>query len=202
MKRPKFKILTGAALTRYLKKHPKLARAAAHARVHLLRVRVRIRYPKPKSGLSKRALALATHYIGTKEHPAGSNVTLFGQWYGIQHAPWCAIFVSYVLSHVGRPFKYSYVPSIVADARAGKNGLRVIPATAVNSALAKGHPVLVCYDWTRDGTADHVGFAKQVVGGFVHAVEGNTGDADWSNGGEVLAETRPLSLVQAFVEVL
>jgi hypothetical protein len=197
----KFKILTGKPLARYIKAHPGLAKrlAANHARI--LRLRVRVRHPKPKAGLSKRALALATHYIGTKEYPAGSNVTLFGKWYGEVGVPWCAIFVSYVLSHVGRPFKYAYVPAIVADARAGKNGLRVIPATAVNAALAAGHPVLVCYDWTRDGTADHVGFAKQVVGGYVHAVEGNTGDANWSNGGEVLAETRPLSLVQAFVEV-
>jgi hypothetical protein len=197
----KFRIIKGAALAKWLKAHPRFAAAAAKRHAQILQLRVRVQHPKPKAGLSKRALALASHYIGTKEYPAGSNVTLFGKWYGEAGVPWCAIFVSYVLSHVGRPFKYSYVPAIVADARAGKNGLRVIPATAVNAALAKGHPVLVCYDWTRDGTADHVGFAKEVVGGYVHAVEGNTGDANWSNGGEVLAETRPLSLVQAFVEV-
>lgn len=195
----KYKILTGAALAKYLKRHPKLAHAAAANHAAILRLRVRVRHPANRA---KRALKLAEHYIGTKEYPAGSNLTLFGKWYGENGVAWCAIFVSYILSHTGRPFKIAFVPYIVGQARKNLGGLRVIPATAVNAALAAGHPVLACFDWTGDGTADHVGFAKQVVGGMVHTVEGNTGDANWSNGGEVLAETRPLSLVQAFVEVL
>jgi hypothetical protein len=199
---PKYRILTGKALHAYLKTHPRLARALVRAHVRALRVRIRVRHPRPKAGLSHRALALASHFVGVKEYPAGSNLTVFGRWYGENGVPWCAIFVSYILSHVGRPFKYAYVPSIVADARAGKNGLRAIPASAVNAAVAAGHPVLACYDWERDGTADHVEFAIEVVAGVVHAVGGNTGPTDWSNGGEVARETRALSLVQAFVEVL
>jgi hypothetical protein len=198
----KFKILKGAALQKWLKAHPKFAAAAAHRHAQILQLRVRVRHPRTHAGLSKRALALARHYIGTKEYPAGSNVTLFGKWYGEVGVPWCAIFVSYVLSHTGRPFKYAYVPSIVADARSGKNGLRAIPSARVNAAIAAGHPVLVTYDWNHDGTADHVGFATGVSNGYVTAVEGNTGDANWSNGGEVLKETRPLGLVEQFVEVL
>lgn len=197
----KYKILTGAALQAWLKNHPKTARLLAAHRAAVLRLRVRIRHPKPKSE-AQRALALAAHYIGTKEYPAGSNVTLFGKWYGEVGVPWCAIFVSYILSHVGRPFKQAYVPTIVQLARDKKAGLHVIEASAVNSTIAAGHPVLVTYDWNKDGVADHVGFAKQVIGGNVVAIEGNTGDANWSNGGEVLQETRLLSLVEAFVAVM
>jgi hypothetical protein len=196
----KYRILTGKALSAYLKHHPRLARAAARARIRMLRIRIRIRHPQRKS-VSRRALALASHFVGTKEYPAGSNLTIFGRWYGENGVPWCAIFVSYVLSHVGRPFKYAYVPAIVADARANKNGLSVIAPSAVNAALAAGRPVLACYDWNHDGVADHVGFVTSYSGGQVHAIEGNTGDANWSNGGEVMRESRAVQLVEALVRV-
>jgi hypothetical protein len=170
---PKFRILQGKALAAYLKHHPRLTRA----------------------------LALAAHFVGTKEYPAGSNVTVFGRWYGENRVPWCAIFVSYILSRTGRPFKYAYVPSIVADARAKKNGLSVIAPAAVNATLRAGHPVLACYDWNSDGVADHVGLVTSYAAGQIHAIEGNTGSADWSNGGEVLRESRPIQLVEALVKV-
>lgn len=198
----KFKILRGAALKGWLKRHPGVAHRLAKSHARILQLRVRVRHPKPKLGLAKRALALAEHYNGLKESPAGSNITLFGKWYGENGVPWCAIFVSYILSHVGRPFKFAYVPAIVAAARAKQSGLRVIPASAVNAAIAAGHPVLNCYDWNHDGEADHVEFAKKVVGNQVYAIGGNTGPSDWSNGGEVANEVRDVSLVQAFVEVL
>lgn len=199
----KYKILSGKALQRYLKKHPKVALAAARAHSRILRLRVRVRHPRPKANLSHRALALAGHYVGTKEYPAGSNMTLFGRWFGMNRVPWCAIFVSYILSHVGRRFRESYVPHIVEVARAHEGGLSVIPASEVNKTLAAGFPVLTCFDWTHDGTADHVGFtvAVDAKAQVVHTIEGNTGDSNWSNGGEVLRETRALSLVQAFVKV-
>ena len=198
----KFKILTGAKLQKWLKGHPGVAHRLAKAHARVLRLRVRVRHPRPKAGLAKRALALAEHYNGLKERPAGSNITLFGRWFGMNGVAWCAIFVSYILSHTGRPFRYSYVPTIVSDAESHKNGLRVIAPSAVNAAIAAGHPVLACYDWTHDGTADHVEFVKRIVGGNVEAIGGNTGPADWSNGGEVANEVRPISYVQRFVEVL
>ena len=39
--------------------------------------------------------------------------------------PWCAIFVSYCISHSGHEWKYSYVPAICGDAVQGKNGMSV-----------------------------------------------------------------------------
>jgi len=35
---------------------------------------------------------------GYKESPAGSNTTKFGEWYGMDHHAWCAMFVSWVYS--------------------------------------------------------------------------------------------------------
>lgn len=159
--------------------------------------------PKPHRGnLARKALHLAATQIGVKENPAGSNHTKYGVWYGADHEPWCAIFVSWVLTHSGRPFKYAYVPAIVADALNTKNGLRAIPFKHVQAHLNQGVPVLACYDWEHNGTADHVGFVEKVIdGASFRAIEGNTGDTNLSNGGEVMNPVRPANLVQAFVAV-
>jgi len=184
---------TGRGLAAWLKHNGKRVTFA------VVTAKAKVKHPTNRA---HRALDLAAHFVGLKEHPAGSNIQMFGKWYGENGVPWCAIFISYVLSHVGRPFKYAFVPAIVADARAAKNGLRPLTKDRVNAAIAAGHPVLACYDWNHDGQADHVEFVSSVTGATVHAIGGNTGPADWSNGGEVAREARPISYVEQFVEVL
>lgn len=162
---------------------------------------------KKKPSLGARALALAATKVGVKENPPGSNHTAFGVWYGMDHEPWCAIFVSWVLSHVGRAFRYSYVPAIVADAKNHKDGLSVISYHKVSDALKAGHVVLACYDWPGEspGVADHVGFVSKVVNASsFEAIEGNTtssASGSQSNGGEVCRKVRSPVDVQAFVLV-
>lgn len=154
-------------------------------------------------GLYKRAITLASHYIGVKESPYGSNRQEFGAWYGMNGVPWCAIFVSFILSHVGHNFRYSYVPAIVYDARLSRNSMHVLPYSDVAHAISVGHAVLACYDWNHDGTADHVEFVERVEGAYFSAVGGNTAPpgGNQSNGGEVCRNTRYPSEVQAFVVV-
>ena len=158
---------------------------------------------KPKMSLGRRALAYLASHLGETESPAGSNrVPWASLWYGIV-GPWCAMSVSRAYVAAGskafqRGRHYSYVPYIVADARAGRNNL----------ALTR-HPEpgdLVCYDWNHDGVADHVGLFEAWItpGARFHAVEGNTSSDDHgsqSNGGGVYRRQRDASLVQAFVHV-
>src|SRR4029077_6445107 len=51
--------------------------------------------PGPTKSTRERALAACITHLGEKESPAGSNNTPFGQWYGVQSQPWCAIFQTY-----------------------------------------------------------------------------------------------------------
>lgn len=93
--------------------------------------------------------------------------------------------------------RYAYVPFIVDDARAGRNGLHL-----TNDPI-KGD--LVCYDWNDDGEADHVGFFDHWLdrsAGTFATVEGNTSMTNQSNGGAVMQRQRSKSDVQAFVRVL
>lgn len=164
-----------------------------------LRLSQKIVQKRAPQNLGANALAHARLYLGQHESPAGSNKQPFGAWYGANGVPWCAIFVSYCYVQAGsKAFaagsRYAYVPYIVNDARAGRNGLSVTR-----------HPEpgdLVCYDWGHDGEADHVGLFQswKDTAGFT-AIEGNTAVGNDSNGGQVMQRSRQRIQVVAFVRV-
>lgn len=157
-----------------------------------------------------RALEIARKQaaLGVTEKPAGSNLTPYGKWYGVQGQPWCAIFVSWCFDQA-KPFflfnwvrfKYAYCPFVVADAKAGRNGLRVVAWSDVRPGD------LVLFDWPGEspGTADHIGIVSKVINrtsGLFETVEGNTSNGgSQDNGGAVLVKQRQTSLVQVFVRV-
>lgn len=145
---------------------------------------------QPGSSAAER-LEKAESQVGYKESPASSNQNKYGDWYGMNGVPWCAIFCSWCDQTGGRPtrsfvcgMRYSYVPYIVSDARLGKNGL------SVTSSPKPGD--LVCYDWSGDGEHDHVGIVQSSPDGRGNfwAVEGNTSTSDNSNGGQVMERNR------------
>jgi hypothetical protein len=148
--------------------------------------------PQPTTTTRERAFTGAVTHIGEKESPKGSNHTKYGVWYGVDYQPWCAIFATYCYEIEGggspsfeRGSHYAYVPYIVGDARGNRNGL------SVTTDPVRGD--LVCYDWNRDGTYDHVGMFDQWTSSDksqFNAVEGNTGATSASNGGEVMRTTR------------
>lgn len=145
--------------------------------------------PKPIT-VHEAALEMAASYLGYKEDPPNSNDTVFGQWYGLNYNPWCAMFVTYCFetsSKGGSPSfaksqKYCYVPYVVNDARAGVNGL--------SSTTSPRAGDLVCYDWSGDGTFDHIGIFESGNNNQWYAIEGNTSTSNNSNGGEVMRRSR------------
>src|SRR5215471_4088114 len=154
--------------------------------------------PAPPSQGTVRAAALkrAVGQLGVTETPTGSNQNKYGDWYGMNGVPWCAIFETWSFElgakDIGkdspafvRGSRYSYVPYIVSDARAGRNGLRTVDS----DDLMPGD--LVCYDWEWNGEYDHTGiFEKWGTGGNFYAIEGNTSTSNNSNGGQVMRRTR------------
>jgi hypothetical protein len=185
----------GGLLVAYLK-HERKPTPAMRARAAL---RLRRKKATP---LRAKALVNLTRHLGEKEFPPDSNhVPWASDWYGVI-GPWCAMSVTRAYVDAGskafaRGKRYAYVPYIVGDARAGKNGLTLTTMPEPGD--------LVCYDWEKNGVADHVGlFEKWIAGGegseFL-AIEGNTAVGNDSNGGEVMRRTRKRSQVQAFVHI-
>ena len=127
---------------------------------------------------------------------------MFSEWYGMT-GPWCAMFVTFCFVQAkSKSFikgsKYAYCPYVLADAKAGRNGLRVVPKSDVRSGD------IVLFDWNRDGTADHIGIVdKPPVKKNVRfsSIEGNTSGTNPSDGGMVAKMSRVTSDVIAFVRV-
>lgn len=145
------------------------------------------------------ALPFAREQVGVKESPAGTNdgpmVRKFQAVTGEYRQPWCASFVQWCLKQAGMPQPFlertAYVPYIVGVARQ-KGWTVTIPAPGD----------LACYDWQKDGVADHVGFVYEIIDHRTfRTIEGNTAIGQDSNGGEVMIRTRSISDVQAFVRV-
>jgi len=154
--------------------------------------------PAPSGTIRAAALKRASTEVGTKESPANSNRTKYGSWYGMDGNPWCAMFATWAYNYGASDLKrtsksmvkgktYAYVPYIVSDARAKRNGL------SITSSPIGGD--LVCYDWHYDGTFDHVGVFDQWVpnSSSFYAVEGNTSTSNDSDGGAVMRRTRSTS---------
>ena len=134
---------------------------------------------------------------GYTENPAGSNLTKYGAWYGLNGQPWCAIFVSWVYDRAGCPLGtidtakgYHYCPSAYNHWR--NTGEVTTSPTAGD---------IVLYDWNGDGFCDHTGIFVQWLdsGHTFQAIEGNTSGGNNSNGGEVMLRSRVVSSVRTFV---
>jgi hypothetical protein len=151
--------------------------------------------PAPKQTVREKALDGAIKWLGYTENPAGSNNTEFGRWYGMNSQPWCSIFATYCFEvEAGgsptfeRGSRYAYVPYVVSDAGQAKNGLTI---------TSKPQPGdLACYDWSWDGTFDHVELFSQWTSqdqGAFETIGGNTSPDDGgsqSNGGGVYRRQR------------
>lgn len=143
----------------------------------------------------KDAVKLAKSKVGTIETPV--NIQEFGQWYGMNGVPWCAIFVSWCFANAGsksfaRRSRWAYVPFVLNDAHAARNGLTV--------ARAPESGDLVLFDWDSDGVCDHIGIVEKPSP--LVTIEGNTSSTNNSNGGQVMRRTdRAMSDIAAFVHV-
>lgn len=127
--------------------------------------------------------------------------TKYGRWYagktgsqyfGHSGVPYCAMFVSWVLSAAGMTPPggiFAYCPT-------GLNNARRLGRVHDKRSAAPGD--IVFFDWNQDGVADHVGIVTANRGSFLETIEGNTSPGvrgSQSNGGGVYRRARSLSLV-------
>lgn len=139
-------------------------------------------------------LNVARSQIGVVEAPI--NLQKYGAWYGWNGVSWCDQFVSWCAAQAGAGDiipRSAYVPG------------RLSRAVASHLTVSTPQPGdLACFDWNRDGLADHIGFVEKVLDtGHVQTIEGNTtspsGRADQSNGDGVYRRSRALGTVRAFI---
>ena len=137
-------------------------------------------------------IRVAQSQLGYRE--SGKNNTKFGQAYGLNNQPWCAMFVWWVFRECGINLKrYSdnvaYTPNFANDLlRAG---------WSVSKGQARAGDI-VFFDFPdKVRRIQHVGIVLQNNGGSLVTIEGNTSGGNNSNGGRVMQRSRAISLVKA-----
>lgn len=140
-------------------------------------------------------IAEARTHVGYVEGKGKDNI--FGKWYGMNGAPWCAMFVSYCMNKVGAGdlIKGAQGPKGFASCGAGIKFFKAKKAWFPASAAKPGD--LVFFDWERDGEQDHVGIvvSNDPKTKTMKTIEGNTSSASQSNGGTVAAKTRNYGVI-------
>lgn len=132
-------------------------------------------------------IAKAASQIGYTESPANSNKTKYGEWYGMNGQPWCAMFVSWCaneISALDTVGKYAYTPYEAQFYKDGKNGSKWL------SRDEKPQPGDLVF-FSNATRICHVGIVETRNGtSSVTTIEGNTSAGNNANGGAVMRRTR------------
>lgn len=136
-------------------------------------------------------IAQAASWAGFAENPPGSNRTPFGAWYGIDGAPWCGQFVSYVFWHAGLPLPASTTKGF-AYTPAGADWFRRQGRYFRTPQVGD----VVFFYWLSAGRIAHCGIVERVEpDGSFYSWEGNTSTSGDRTGGRVLLQHRALATV-------
>lgn len=131
-------------------------------------------------------VAIAQKEIGYKE--GKNNDTKYGEWYGMNNNPWCAMFVSWCANQANIPVsiipKLAYVPYIYSFYNS--SGLY----ESKNSGYSPRPGDIVLF-----GDNNHVGIVEKIEGSNLITIEGNTTatGSNSNNGDGVYRKTRALS---------
>lgn len=146
--------------------------------------------------IGEKVLELAIQDIGVKESPAGSNNVKYNTWfYGRPVSgnsfPWCMAAVEYWYNAAGHPLPYK-----TASCSALLNWYRENEPQCIVTAPAAGDIVILAFY----GKIAHTGiFERDLGGGYISVIEGNTSLTSDDNGGAVMRRVRARSLVRGYI---
>jgi len=122
--------------------------------------------------MSKRdeIVAIALSQKGYQE--GYNNDTKYGEWYGLNYNPWCAMFVSWCAFQVGIP--EDIIPKF-AGCTTGFGEMQAMGITT-NEHIIPEKGDLIFFDWDYTGDYDHVGIVTEANSEYVYTIEGNHDD--------------------------
>jgi hypothetical protein len=156
--------------------------------------------PPPISSIRQRIVDISMAEIGYAESPPNSNMTKYGEWFGLNGVKWCGIFCSWVYAYAGHPLgNIGYLK--------GFAGCQTAVKYYRERNMITKHPKpgdLMFFNWKGNGVFVHTGiFTKYAISGIdVYTVEGNTSNKNQTNGGQVMQKVREVRPHHVFVNVL
>lgn len=150
-----------------------------------------------ESELRDKIYEIAKKEIGYFESPPNSNKTKYGEWFGLNGLPWCAIFVSWVFDKAGFILpKIGFEKPGFASCQMAVNYYR--NKQCIVKVPTRGD--IVFYDFDDNNRYDHVGiYGDDEIYGHIIAIEGNTSVKSDRNGGKVLERVRNEKIHMTFI---
>lgn len=149
-------------------------------------------------------LAVAKFFIDSGYQEGPNNDTVMGKWYGLNHQPWCAMFVSYCFNKSGAGYAVSGVQSAKGYASCSA-ATRYWNKKKMWVPLAQAQPGdIVFFDWDLNGDPDHTGVVvkNDPKKKIMITYEGNTAPnakGNQSNGEGAYRKERPYKYIYAVV---
>ena len=127
-------------------------------------------------------IQVALAEVGTAE--TGNNETKYGKHMKADKLPWCGSFINWCADQAGVD-----LPNVVSTL-AGADAFRKMKRWHTEPKIGD----LVFFDFIIDDktTINHIGLVIRVSDKQIVTIEGNTGDSDQRNGGEVMVKSRAL----------
>lgn len=129
-------------------------------------------------------IGVAAGELGYVEGP--NNANKYGEWYGLNHNPWCDMFVSWVFDQLGAGHiggRFAYTPS---------HALWFKQQGRWGTTPQIGAMVFFRFSGPR---IHHVGIVTGIGRGYVDTIEGNTDEAGGRTGGKVMRRRRSSGIV-------
>jgi cell wall-associated NlpC family hydrolase len=156
-------------------------------------------------GTPEAVLELAKFFVDKKYVEGPKKDTIFGKFMGLNFAPWCASFVSYIFQKSGSAnvVRNTQTAKGFVGCTAGINGLKKkgFEPVKVTEALPGD---IIFFDWEKDKDPDHVGIVLKTnpKKKTITCYEGNTTNGmggSQSNGGGVFKRDRRYDQVHVVI---
>lgn len=142
-------------------------------------------------------IEVATGELGIYEAPV--NKIKYGEWFGLNGQPWCAMFVSWCYYMAGRPLGKMDYSRGFASARFGLDFFYkkdLVIKDRILTPVQSGD--IVFFDFDENNVCEHVGLFDEDCGDglYFYSIEGNTSKGDHGsqkNGGFVARRKRKYS---------
>lgn len=145
--------------------------------------------------LSK-VIEVARGELGQHEDPAGSNLTKYGFWYGVDGVPWCVIFLCWLFNQAGERMAF-FGGGKTASCSVLLRWYKEQGLTVPVSEVQVGDIVLLNFHGGKDpehcGLATDVSYWNDDEHRAVYTIEGNTtpgSEGSQDNGGCVASKLR------------
>ena len=143
--------------------------------------------------LSK-VIKIARADLGYTESPANSNMTKYGEWYGMNGQPWCVMALAFWFNQAGERIAF-FGGGKTASCSTLLRWYREQGLTVAKQEISKGDIAILNFSGTVE--PQHCGLVTHVErsGGsilYIKTIEGNTssGDTSQDNGGMVCEKVR------------